>query len=533
MVVAIIVVVTSLVVARPGVADADRPLRILLYGDSITQGSSGDWTWRYFVDRHLRSSGVSFDLVGPRPGVHHLPEPETGLNPDDEEYADPAFDHDSGAVWGQALSWPVYELAGPSPQALVPTYLPDVVASMIGIDDMGFLQVSPQRIVEAIGDQIQTSRLVNPDIDWVLVEYPNTWLTSVPIYNQHLRALAADLTTERSRVEVAEVPPADQSQDTFDGTHPSGSGAIRIATGVEDALASIGVGTAPTTVPVVPVGPARPPALTAYPGVGEATLLWAAAPGVYTEWVEMRDATAAAAWIRHRTPFPDGVYQAVVPGLADGHRYQFRLRPQKKNSLAEVTSAVVEVVPGARPTAPRPALDGVSAGGRVRVRWPATPATAGYRVEVTTRDGAGVRTSTPTTSPSWLRTGLRNGAVVVVRVRAENGLLASEWSLPLAVAVPSLKPVTKALSSSPRHRVVVARAATVAYATSYRLQSAAGRSCRSRPAASRFVRTGAEVTSPRARFRTRAAYVWARWSPVRDTAVGPVAGSSYSCTKVR
>ena len=44
---------------------APDPVRIMIIGDSVAQGSSGDWTWRYRLWQTLTSSGVPFDLVGP------------------------------------------------------------------------------------------------------------------------------------------------------------------------------------------------------------------------------------------------------------------------------------------------------------------------------------------------------------------------------------------------------------------------------------------------------------------------------------
>ena len=39
--------------------------RIMIVGDSITKGSSGDYTWQYLLYKHLRADGVSPQMVGP------------------------------------------------------------------------------------------------------------------------------------------------------------------------------------------------------------------------------------------------------------------------------------------------------------------------------------------------------------------------------------------------------------------------------------------------------------------------------------
>src|SRR6266700_1732919 len=39
--------------------------RIMIVGDSITEGSSGDYTWQYRLYDHLRADGVRPAVVGP------------------------------------------------------------------------------------------------------------------------------------------------------------------------------------------------------------------------------------------------------------------------------------------------------------------------------------------------------------------------------------------------------------------------------------------------------------------------------------
>src|SRR5258708_7438297 len=48
----------------PGQPSGGSP-RIMIVGDSITQGSSGDYTWQYRLYEHLRADGVSPQMVGP------------------------------------------------------------------------------------------------------------------------------------------------------------------------------------------------------------------------------------------------------------------------------------------------------------------------------------------------------------------------------------------------------------------------------------------------------------------------------------
>lgn len=50
----------------PGV---QKPLRVMVVGDSISHGSEGDFTWRYRMWEWFRANNVSVDFVGPYQGV--------------------------------------------------------------------------------------------------------------------------------------------------------------------------------------------------------------------------------------------------------------------------------------------------------------------------------------------------------------------------------------------------------------------------------------------------------------------------------
>src|SRR4051812_44324765 len=95
---------TSLTSLSPTAATAGPtgPVRIMIIGDSVAQGSAGDWTWRYRVWKALTDAGVSFDLVGPRNDLFDNTTYEFGS----QAYADPDFDRDHAALWGTALAFP-------------------------------------------------------------------------------------------------------------------------------------------------------------------------------------------------------------------------------------------------------------------------------------------------------------------------------------------------------------------------------------------------------------------------------------------
>src|SRR6266436_4914334 len=82
----------------PGQPSGGSP-RIMIVGDSITEGSSGDYTWQYRLYEHLRADGVSPRMVGP----HHTLFNNVTKVDGDRSYADPRFEHANDTRWGRTL----------------------------------------------------------------------------------------------------------------------------------------------------------------------------------------------------------------------------------------------------------------------------------------------------------------------------------------------------------------------------------------------------------------------------------------------
>lgn len=512
-------------VAAPGPARADAPVRLLLYGDSLTQGSSGDWTWRYFLSRHLADLGVPADLVGPSSTLHRSP----GAGPDEMTYADPRLDTDHAAVWGQTLMSPAQSLA-----SLATTYVPDVVVALLGVNDVVAAGTAVETLMGEWRRQIAAARDASPGVRVVLVQLPQTWYAGVPDYNTALVGLAAELDRPGSRVVATAAAGLSQGRDTYDNTHPTASGEVKIARSVEDALARVGVGVPAGMVPVVANGPTSAPRLTAAPGVGSVALAWSDVPGVSAEWLEVRDVRAGARWSRYPYAFSAGTVSWRPTGLSDGHVYEFRLRPAKGTAIAEaVTSPVVTAVPGRRPVPPvvEARVDG---GGTLRASWAAVADADHYAVAV--RDAtAGAPWPAPqaVTDTRWTLRGLRSGHAYELRVRADNGAAVGGTSRAIRVAVPRLAAVGGVVVRRSGRAAVRTSAQAVPFATGYRVLSAPTRRCGSAPRASAF-RVATEVRRPTVRLRSASARaLWVRWYAVRDGVAGRLAPSSTVCVRLR
>lgn len=369
-------------------------VRILIVGDSVTQGSSGDWTWRYRLWRHLQESGVVVDFVGPRTDLWDL----RANGPGATSYADPDFDRDHAARWGMWSGFPDTPIA-----TLVAAHQPDVVITMVGVNDILYGR-SPLATADDTAALVAAARAVDPDLAFVVAEATQHWFTGVPQFNAALGPVAAAAATAESPVVVASAAAGyDELQDTWDHSHANARGEVKIAAAVADALATLGVGD-PADRPLVlpPVGPRSGPSLSSSSGDGSATLTWQGGPGATSHLLWTRDVTAGGEWTLAADELPGDGTRTLAP-LVNGRRYQYRLQPVKGDDQPEgdVFSAVVDVTPTA-PLPPSPTVslaaprDVRSAAGRrcARLAWDRVAHASSYWVQrrVDGRWTRGVRT---------------------------------------------------------------------------------------------------------------------------------------------
>lgn len=349
------------------------PLRVLVIGDSVTSGSAGDWTWRYRLWQHLAAGTGEVDFVGPYDDVYD----NIADQPGSLAYNDPAFDTDHASRWGLTLAFPVNAIGD-----LVSTHMPDVVVAMLGVNDLTFLQRTPEDVASSVRGFVTDARAADPAVDLVLVHQVQSWYPGVPRLNELVDDLAVELDTVDSRVTVA---PAEvgfaQTQDTWDPAHPNARGELVIAASVADALSGIGLALPyPRPLPDVPLGPRQAPVLAGDARDGGLSLTWSGPPGADKEVVWVRDVTTGAAWRQVATvPEPmSGPY--VVDGLVNGHTYAARLQPAKGYWAAEDDAASNVVT--LRPLPPPPGrvtLSSVDSPRRDRVRVVGAPATGATR----------------------------------------------------------------------------------------------------------------------------------------------------------
>lgn len=212
---------------------APEPVRVLIVGDSVTQGYRGDHTWRYFLWRTLQERQEHVDFVGRRRGtfaVHDDGRWDWDYEGEDA-YADPEFDQDHGATWGGRLGAEGNWFHDPiAPQ--VEQHRPDVIVAMWGVNDLAMAEVGPDELLADQREWVAQARAVDPGVDVLLAELPFTWLYDgeVTEYNDRLPGLAQELSTSTSIVAVAAMGERYvMEEDATDHVHPSVSGQRKIA----------------------------------------------------------------------------------------------------------------------------------------------------------------------------------------------------------------------------------------------------------------------------------------------------------------
>src|SRR5262245_25624407 len=329
---------------------AVRSARIMIVGDSITEGSSGDYTWQYWLYKHLRADGVKARMVGPYHSLYNNLTKHEGS----QSYANPHFQNANDANWGMTLFREKNAIG-----AKVAKYRPDYLLVMLGLDDIYWFGLSQQKMTANLAGFIKAARRGRPRIRIVLGlippnihEHTNaSFAASVASYNRTIEATASKLSTSNSPIAVArDGAGINVAADLWDGTHPNANGEIKIAAAFADVLAgSFHVGDAyPTPYPVMPIGPRTRPRLTVTPlrKAGQAKLAWTLAPGANGYRVFQKDTTQRETKFKP-LPFPLSPAQDpwIAAMLTPGDVYYFQVQACKGSDCGVFSNVVTVTAP--------------------------------------------------------------------------------------------------------------------------------------------------------------------------------------------
>lgn len=308
--------------------------RILITGDSITHGSSGDYTWRYRLWKKLQGTAPGVAFVGPRYDLYDPVNDQHGS----PYYAAAFTDPYHGAKWGGS-----FHHDGAGITNMVAAAAPDVLVAMLGSNDLAYL-TSPAQTIANLRTYISRARTAKPGIDIVVGEVVNRydpwnqtyWMTSqVNTYANLLADMAADLNTPSERVVVAHTRSGWDAQSmTWDGTHPNPTGEALIAQRVSGALAQLGIGTAAPDISGTYAWQVMGPKPAVSGGVETADLSWnrttTGATGMKI-WARVVNDNPEPWW--DEWPYPVSGDNWHATGLVPGGKYEFAVQPVKGNML--------------------------------------------------------------------------------------------------------------------------------------------------------------------------------------------------------
>ena len=133
----------------------------MVLGDSISQGSSGDYTWRYRLYSYLRSENLTPTYVGPYTDLFDIVADHRNFA--DHSYADPAFDQHHDAIWGRTLAE-----AKDTIEPEVARSRPDYLLVLIGINDLVTDPTNTAGAAANLRALIANARAADPHLRFVL-----------------------------------------------------------------------------------------------------------------------------------------------------------------------------------------------------------------------------------------------------------------------------------------------------------------------------------------------------------------------------
>ena len=232
-----------------------RQMKVMIVGDSISQGHEGDYTWRYRIWQWFKREGIDVDFVGPYRGTFpqgtpHPPQPpklpgQAGdpyefLNtPTNGGYAKDAGDWDSDhyAAWGRQLAQDKQII-----EVLVNEYQPDYLFVLLGFNDVGWWVSDAHGTLDSMTQFVVSARQGKQDVNFLIGNIPmRTHIggrDDLPVqteaYNSLLKDAVSRWNQDNSRVALVDVRhdyacEVDACPAGHDGLHPNAAGEYQIA----------------------------------------------------------------------------------------------------------------------------------------------------------------------------------------------------------------------------------------------------------------------------------------------------------------
>lgn len=246
-------------------------MKVLIVGDSMTQGQEGDYTWRYRISQWFASQNIAVDFVGPYKGTRQPPDAAPPKAPplkgqdttDDRIIADggyaagASFDSDHFAIWGRACAQDVGLI-----KDVVANSQPDLMLVMLGFNDLGWFYSDDVGLLNNMATFIGNARSGKPDVKIALANVPQrTSLGRQDLpdktdkYNAALPSAISGWSTDQSPIKLVKLCENYNCELNgcpagYDGLHPNALGEFQIARAFSLTLVSdMGLGSAALAIP--------------------------------------------------------------------------------------------------------------------------------------------------------------------------------------------------------------------------------------------------------------------------------------------
>lgn len=207
------------------------PYKIMLLGDSITQGDKRHRSYRYFLWKKLIDAGVNADFVG------SMKDNFNGT-PEWPDYRGKKFDQDHEGHWGWRTDEVLAEI-----DSWLQGNLPDIALVHLGSNDM-FYKNTIDSTVEELKELVARLRIAQPDIVIFLAQVlpADRQKSELNHLNEQIRLLETELQNDRSPLIVVDQDGGfSVDKDTYDGIHPDASGEEKMANKWMEAIRQSGV----------------------------------------------------------------------------------------------------------------------------------------------------------------------------------------------------------------------------------------------------------------------------------------------------
>jgi hypothetical protein len=385
--VALMVPATSLVLTAVP-AHAAAPVRLMVVGDSIAQGSAGDCTWRYALADHLQRVGANVEIVGDRDDLYDNVNERHGSH----AYCDRYFRGRHHAQWGRTLAAEKDTI-----RAAVSATGANLLLVALGVNDLAWLGATPAQVAGYMDELIANARAANPSIRIiigdVLTRY-DFWRgqligeAQAQDVNTRFWRLAEDRSTAQSPIDTAYMGlDWNPAESTWDGVHPNARGEYWIARSFANPVhRMLGIteqfmGYYPRDPRLWQVTGGR---VTATGLDGAIRISWPPTPGATGYVIQQQIHSLGETEFKSLPyPMPATTFSWTARGLVPGWDVSFRVFPVKGVTQGWAGDPGRTRVGGTRPT-DRPSLFGnpSSSNHVVQLTWTAVDHATGYYIEM-------------------------------------------------------------------------------------------------------------------------------------------------------